>query len=103
MASSSGCEPGEAAPSLSGVAGRGARVSPSEASPTDQRFPRSFRLTARRQFVEVYNKGWKVYRPSFTIFGLPNELGHCRLGLTVTRRVGSDPPPVRAVGKPVRR
>jgi ribonuclease P protein component len=39
--------------------------------------------------VEVYNKGWKVNRPSFTIFGLPNELGRCRLGLTVTRKVGS--------------
>ena len=25
---------------------------------------------------------------SFTLFGLPNDLGHCRLGFTVTRKVG---------------
>ena len=25
---------------------------------------------------------------SLTLFGLPNSVGHCRLGVTVTRRVG---------------
>lgn len=60
-----------------------------EAPETDQRFPRKYRLTTRRQFVEVYNRGRKARRSSMIVFGLPNEAGHCRLGLTVTRRVGS--------------
>jgi ribonuclease P protein component len=76
-------------PSSHDVAAKVARVSRSEAPETDQRFPRSHRLTARRQFVEVYNRGRKARRSSFTIFGLTNDVGCCRLGLTVTRRTGS--------------
>jgi ribonuclease P protein component len=54
---------------LPGVAGRGGSASPSE---PDQRFPRSYRLTSR----------------SFLLFGLPNAVGHARLGITVTRKLG---------------
>lgn len=61
----------------------------SEAPDTDRRFPRSHRLTARRQYVEVYERGWKARRPCGVVFALPNDVGVCRLGLTVTRRVGS--------------
>ena len=88
MASSSGCVREEVARSLLDVAARVASVSRSEAPETDQRFPRSSRLTARRQFLEVYKRGRKARRGSFTVFGLPNDVGRFRIGLTVTRKVG---------------
>jgi ribonuclease P protein component len=71
---------------LPGVAGRGGSASPSE---PDQRFPRSCRLTARRQFLAVYDMGQRVTSRSFILFGLPNSVGHPRLGITVTRKHGS--------------
>jgi ribonuclease P protein component len=36
----------------------------------------------------VYDRGRRVRSPSFTLFGVANEVGHCRLGITVTRRFG---------------
>ncbi len=89
MASSFGRVREEVAPSLRDVAARVASGFRSEASETDEKFPRSRRLTSRRQFAKVYNGGRKARRRSFTIFGLANDVGHCRLGLTVTRRAGS--------------
>ena len=71
--------------SFPGVAGRGGSASPSE---PDQSFPRSCRLTARRQFLAVYETGQRVASGSFVLFGLPNDVGHCRLGITVTRKAG---------------
>ena len=88
MASSSGCVREEVARSLHVVAERVASVCRSEASETDQRFPRSCRLTARRQFLEVYKRGRKVRRPSFTVFGMANDVGRSRIGFTVTRKIG---------------
>ena len=72
--------------SFPGVAGRGGSASPSE---PDQRFPRSCRLTARRQFLAVYDMGQRVSSRSFLLFGLPNAVGHVRLGITVTRKIGT--------------
>ena len=72
--------------SLPGVDGRGGSASPSE---PDQRFPRSCRLTARRQFLAVYDMGQRVTSRSFLLFGLPNAVGHPRLGITVTRKIGN--------------
>ncbi|MCP3993462.1 MAG: ribonuclease P protein component [bacterium] len=74
--------------SLPDAAGKDASVCPSETSRPDQRFPRSWRLTARRQFLAVYEKGRRVYSPSLAIFAVPNRIGHCRVGFTVTRKVG---------------
>ena len=54
----------------------------------DHCFPRAWRLTARRQYLRVYSHGHRTRCPSLTLFGLPNRLGHCRLGITVTRKVG---------------
>ena len=70
--------------SLPDAAGKGARASGSEG----QRFPRSSRLTSRRQYLAVYSHGRRATCPSFTLFGVANEVGSCRLGITVTRRVG---------------
>ena len=57
-------------------------------SGVDRRFPRSCRLTTRRQFLTVYAEGRRVASKSFTFFGLPNSAETCRLGITVTRKVG---------------
>lgn len=54
----------------------------------DRSFPRENRLTARRQFLAVYGNGRRTRSPLLTLFGLPNKLDHCRLGITVTRKVG---------------
>jgi ribonuclease P protein component len=39
--------------------------------------------------VAVYEKGRRAGSASFVMFALPNDAGHCRLGITVTRKVGS--------------
>jgi len=89
MVSSSDRAPREVARSLPVVVVKVARGFRSEIPETDQRFPRTYRLTARRQFVEVYKRGRKTRRSAFTVFGLANDLEYCRLGLTVTRRIGN--------------
>ena len=79
------CEPRVEGSSLPGAAGRAGHGSPSDRG---QRFPRSLRLTARRQFLATYSGGLRVRSASFTLFGLRNDAGHCRLGVTVTRKIG---------------
>ena len=51
-------------------------------------FPKACRLTRRRQFLAVYNKGHRTGTFSFTLFGLPSPYGP-RLGITVTKKVGN--------------
>jgi len=93
MVSSSGCAHVAGAPSSRGVVGRDASVSAPERSKRIDavrlRFPRSCRLTARKQYLVVYGRGRRVGSQSLTLFGLPNSLETCRLGITVTRKVGS--------------
>jgi len=36
----------------------------------------------------VYDMGQRVTSRSFLLFGLPNAVGHARLGITVTRKLG---------------
>lgn len=55
----------------------------------DQTFPKAYRLTSRKQFQEIYRRGQRSTSASLSVFGLPNELPHCRLGITVTRKIGS--------------
>jgi ribonuclease P protein component len=71
-----------------GAAGEGGRASRRDADGLDRRFPRTCRLTSRRQYVAVYEKGRRMASTSLVLFGLPNSRGECRLGITVTRKVG---------------
>lgn len=71
-----------------GAARRGGDACPPETPRPDRRFPRSCRLTSRQQFLEVYEKGRRVSSSSFVLFGLPNSRAECRLGITVTRKIG---------------
>ena len=89
MASSSDREPRRDATSSPDAARRVANGSQSDLPGSSQRFPRSCRLTARSQFREIYAKGRRVGCPSFTFFGLPNSVGHSRIGITATRKFGS--------------
>jgi len=52
------------------------------------RFRRSRRLTNARQFQAVYAGKVRGSAGPITAFALPNGLAHCRLGLSVGRRVG---------------
>lgn len=106
MASSSGCAPELVEPSSLGAGVRVEPASPLEGLGTDERpsahgdrqepvgllqgfrFPRALRLTSRRQFKAVYAYGLRVASPGFTVFGKPNGLDHCRVGLTLTRKTG---------------
>ncbi len=75
--------------SCPGAAGRDASGSRSEPRGRVARFSRAFRLTARREFLAVYERGRRAGSTSFVMFALPNTIGHCRLGITVTRKSGS--------------
>ncbi len=88
MASAFGCEPRVGVQFSRGVDGKGGRASRRDADPPDRRFPRSCRLKTRRQYVAVYEKGRRMASTSLVMFGLPNSQDQCRLGITVTRKVG---------------
>lgn len=54
-----------------------------------QRFPKSLRLTTRRQFLKVQDRGVKVNADPLLGAALKNELGVTRLGITVSSKVGN--------------
>lgn len=57
--------------------------------PPDERFRKSDRILKRPQFREIYNAGRKIHTKLFTAFVVPTGSGITRVGLTVTRKVGS--------------
>ena len=52
------------------------------------RLPKAARLTLRREFVAVQERGEKLHAGAYVVLGLPNGLGRARLGVTVSTRVG---------------
>ena len=55
----------------------------------DNRFPKSFRLRSTEQFQKVFTARCSVADSMIILFAIPNELPHCRLGLSVSRKVGN--------------
>ena len=53
------------------------------------RFDRSRRLRTKREFEVVYSERMVVNAGALRVYGRPNECGHYRLGLSVSRRVGN--------------
>ena len=51
-------------------------------------FPKSHHLRLPREFDTVYAAKTRESRGPLTIFALPNDLGHPRLGMSVSRKVG---------------
>jgi len=54
-------------------------------------FPRSHRLSGKLLFAAVYDAREKHSRGPLAVYSLPNSLGHPRLGLSVSRQVGTAP------------
>lgn len=52
-------------------------------------FPASHRLHGRLAFAAVFAGQVRRSTGPLLIFGIPNDLGHARLGLSVSRRVGN--------------
>jgi ribonuclease P protein component len=49
------------------------------------------RLSGKLAFEHVFERGVKQTRGPLKVFGAANESGHARLGLSVSRRVGTAP------------
>jgi ribonuclease P protein component len=54
-------------------------------------FPKSRRLSGKETFAAIYDARVKVSRGALVIYARPNELPHSRMGLSVSRRVGTAP------------
>lgn len=52
-------------------------------------FPRRLRLVRKRDFDAVYRDGARAAAGPLVAWGIPNDLGHPRLGLAVPRRAGT--------------
>jgi ribonuclease P protein component len=61
------------------------------------RFSRDRRVRRRAEFLAAYDTGRKVHGRLVTLFARPNDLGRCRLGVSVTRKQG--PATVRNAAK----
>ncbi len=57
--------------------------------PPDERFRKSDRVLKRPHFRRIYNSGRKFHTPLFTAFVVESDRISPRIGLTVTRKVGS--------------
>jgi ribonuclease P protein component len=51
-------------------------------------FTKAHRILKRSQFIAFRRSGKKIDSPYFFAAVRPNELPHCRLGITVTRKIG---------------
>jgi ribonuclease P protein component len=72
-----------------GAALRGASVSRSDGDcGTDRTFARASRLRARRLFLDVYERGYRVSGAYFVVFGLRGATPRSRLGITATKKFG---------------
>jgi ribonuclease P protein component len=55
---------------------------------TTECLPKSHRIAKRRDFLLAYDAGRKTFGRYVVIFARPNDLGHPRLGITATRKIG---------------
>ena len=51
-------------------------------------FPATHRLRRQREFDAVYRRGVGKTAGPLRIIGLPNAMDHCRLGMSVSKRIG---------------
>jgi ribonuclease P protein component len=52
-------------------------------------FPKSYRLRSRAEFAAVYDAKVREVRGPLAVYARANELGHPRLGLSTSRKVGT--------------
>ena len=53
-----------------------------------EKFRAAQRLRSSRQFEAVYSRGARVHGSTLVLYGLLNDLGFPRLGVTVSRKIG---------------
>jgi ribonuclease P protein component len=53
-----------------------------------QAFPKKLHVRTRREFSAVFEPHVRISRGPLLLYGVPNRLDHCRLGLSTPRRVG---------------
>lgn len=56
---------------------------------TQEGFPWKYRIVRSTDYRSVYGAGLKLHSERLVLFGKENCLGHHRLGITVSRKVGS--------------
>jgi len=54
----------------------------------DQRLPRALRIRHGRDFLRVYRRRCTAADQYLVVYGGPNGLGHPRLGMSVSRKLG---------------
>ena len=52
-------------------------------------FGKNERLLKGWQYKEVFDKGWRIDKRFFVIYGIKNLLGFTRIGLSVPKKIGS--------------
>ncbi len=53
-----------------------------------ERFPKRLRIFGSSDYRAIYGDGRKIQSQRFILFVRRNDLGHPRLGITVSRRIG---------------
>ena len=56
---------------------------------TDYRFPNRLRLVSSKDFERVFAERKSVSNRWLVLYGAANDVGHPRIGLTVSRKLGS--------------
>ena len=59
------------------------------AGPRSYTLPKSHRLGGQNAFAHVYDARTRESRGPLTLYAVPNDLAHPRLGLSVSRKVGT--------------
>jgi len=54
-------------------------------------YPKTLRLSGKLNFAGVYDARMREMRGPVTIYAKPNDLKYARLGLSISRRVGTAP------------
>jgi ribonuclease P protein component len=57
--------------------------------PGREKFPKSARLRKRPEFLKLSRAGRKNPSANFVVISNPNDRGQCRLGITVSGKVGN--------------
>ena len=55
---------------------------------TSEEFPQAVRIVRSVDYREIYKDGKKIHSKKFVLFGRMNNIGHSRIGITVSRKVG---------------
>ena len=53
-----------------------------------ERFPHFHRIVRSVDYKDIYEAGKKIHSGKFVLFARENSLGHARLGITVSRKIG---------------